>query len=119
MDEKDWDVLFLGACLKEYDDHTPIKSNNNTIRKISSATCGHAYIVNGGRYRNKLLDLFKDSNENMSSEKMNKNNFEPHALDQRWKELQRTDNWFCLENDLIIQRDIWSTTQTNNYLYNY
>lgn len=116
LDEKKWDVLLLGACVKEYDEeYTPVNVDGNSIQKVNAATCGHAYIINGQRYRDKLLSLFKDCNNNMSPEMMNLVNHEPHALDQRWKDFQRRDKWFCLENDIVSQRNIWSTTQNNIY----
>ena len=39
--------------------------------------------------------------------------YEHWALDQKWAELQNRDNWFCINNDPIKQRAIWSTIQSD------
>lgn len=108
--DKKWDVIMLGACNKIYnDDDKPTIDihNNNKIRQIKSATCSHAYIINGN-YRNRILTLFKECNQQMKRDKLNSSDFEPYALDQKWSTLQEKDNWYCLENDIVVQRAVWS-----------
>jgi ribonuclease HI len=49
----------------------------------------------------------------MSPEKLNGNDYEIWALDQKWAQLQIKDKWFCIDKDPIKQREIWSTIQSN------
>ena len=49
----------------------------------------------------------------MSPEKLNSNDYEIWALDQKWAELQIKDKWYCFDKDIIKQRAIWSTIQSN------
>ena len=49
----------------------------------------------------------------MSPKTMTSDGYEHWALDQRWIEIQKKDNWFCLNKDPIKQRNIWSTIQSD------
>ena len=92
---------------KEYD--------NNMIR-IKAGTTSSGYIVNS-HYYDTLINLFTYCNENMSRDKWSGGQeWEPYALDQQWRVLQKNDNWFGFEKDLIKQRNISSTIMEERYL---
>ena len=40
------------------------------------------------------------------------NGWEPYALDQKWNELIKKDNWYCPKKNLVKQRNSWSSTNT-------
>lgn len=103
LKDKEWDVIMIGKA------NTVEKENHNDIIKLKSGTTSTGYIIKK-HYYNKLLDLFIDCNNHMTTDKWgNTNNFEPYALDQKWSELQNKDNWYGFKTDLLKQRNIWST----------
>ena len=119
----EWNVIMLATANKVLDNSSnktiPIEittDNDKTlplkIEKLKTATTSSAYIVKK-TYADNILNLFNNCNNNMSPEKLNDNNFEHWALDQKWSDLQINDKWFCLDKDPIKQRAIWSTIQTN------
>jgi hypothetical protein len=139
-----WDVIMLAGAYKQYKEDEPIditimstatdnstpatdtKSNitpNTTqqqiekgfeIKKLKSATTSSAYIVKS-HYYNAILDVFNNCNTNMPANKLTGENYEHNALDQQWAKLQNADNWYCLNNDLIKQRAIWSTIMNESH----
>ena len=90
----------------------PPSSVSLKIQKLKTATTSSAYIVNK-TYVDSILNLFNHCNTNMSPEKLNSNDYEIWALDQKWAELQIKDKWYCFDKDIIKQRAIWSTIQSN------
>jgi GR25 family glycosyltransferase involved in LPS biosynthesis len=90
----------------------PSSSVSLKIQKLKTATTASAYIVNKS-YVDTILNLFNHCNTNMSPEKLNGNDFEIWALDQKWFDIQMKDKWYCFDTDIIKQRAIWSTTQSN------
>jgi hypothetical protein len=99
----DWDILMLATANAQ---KTKI---NDIISKVMEATTSSSYIIRD-KYYDKLLELFNNCNDNMSREKWGGgSDWEPYALDQQWKKLQKTDNWYCFNTDLIKQRNIRST----------
>ena len=141
--QPDWNVLMLATANKVLDDshntNTTIKtipieinsidistegspspspssqppsSVSLKIQKLKTATTSSAYIVNK-TYVDSILNLFNHCNTNMSPEKLNSNDYEIWALDQKWAELQIKDKWYCFDKDIIKQRAIWSTIQSN------
>ena len=131
----DWNVIMLATANKVLDNSSSSNHNNNNnktnnktipievsttdgssiplkIEKLKTATTSSAYIVKK-MYVDNILNLFNNCNNNMSTEKLNGNDYEHWALDQKWAELQIKDNWFCIDKDPIKQREIWSTIQVN------
>ena len=139
----DWNVIMLATANKVLDNsnsrnnknnkNNNNKNNNNKtnnksipidivaadgssmslkIEKLKKATTSSAYIVKK-TYVDNILNLFNNCNNNMSPEKLNGNDYEIWALDQKWAELQIKDKWFCIDKDPIKQREIWSTIQSN------
>ena len=99
----DWDVIMLATANAK---KTPI---NSYLSKITRANTSSGYIVNNNYYI-KLLNLFKNCNTYMSKDKWSVSEYnEPYALDQQWLSLQKVDNWYAFNNDLIKQRNIHST----------
>ena len=105
LNNKEWDVIMIAKSHHINED----LEDTNIIKKIKSSTGGLGYIIKK-HYYNKLLDLFIDCNNHMTTDKWgNNNDFEPYALDQKWSELQGKDNWYGFKTDLLKQRNIWST----------
>jgi hypothetical protein len=101
--KEDWDVILLHGSYQE------VKEKINDIMyyaKYSSQSTG--YIVKESYY-DTLLALFNDCNMKMSKDKWMENNWEGNALDQRWNELIRKDNWIAFNNNLMKQRAISSS----------
>lgn len=100
-----WDVIMMSTANLNKSD-----TDNDNIVKINFATLGTSYIVNN-HYLDRMINLFEYCNQHMPYDKWgDTNGHEPYALDQKWGELQKTDNWFMYKENLINQRNIWSTT---------
>ena len=122
--QPDWNVIMLATQYKILDSGKSnktipieITTDDGTtiplkIEKLKKATTASAYIVKN-TYVDTILNLFNNCNNNMSPNKMNGNDYEHWALDQKWFDIQMKDKWFCFDKDPIKQREIWSTTQTN------
>jgi hypothetical protein len=118
--EPEWNVIMLATANKVLDKNSiqleiPVedgKTNKITIEKLHTATTSSAYIVKK-TYVDSILNLFNNCNNNMAHNKMTSDGFEQWALDQKWRELQMKDKWFCFDKDPIKQREIWSTIQSN------
>jgi len=82
---EDWDVIFLGGLI---DKHGP---KGPSYSKICSSQGAYAYIVNG-KYLNQLTDNLKVSLKSLISSM----NYKKNAFDQRWKVLQKQDNWLSV-----------------------
>jgi hypothetical protein len=93
---------------------TSESSKTLQIQKLTTATTSSAYIVKES-YVDNILNLFNNCNDNMVPDKLSGQGFEHWALDQKWAELQRKDNWFVLDKDPIKQRAIWSTILTESH----
>jgi hypothetical protein len=131
-----WDVIMLATANKNYKDDKPItftidsvanipESTNSsespssiektiTIKKLKTATTSSAYIIKL-QYYDKLLALFNEGNDNMKGTNLSGENYEYYALDQYWARLQTADNWYCFQDDIIKQRDIWSTIMKESH----
>jgi glycosyl transferase family 25 len=83
-----YDVIMLGG--------TAVQAQGN---KVISANCSHAYLVNN-HYLYKLLDIFK---QGLNSLTQNPNSYYYNALDQFWKQSQRSDNWLILQPCMLYQ----------------
>jgi GR25 family glycosyltransferase involved in LPS biosynthesis len=104
-----WDVIMLSTANKAIVDNNP---NYNTLDKIKFATLGTCYIVKN-KYIPKLLSLFEHCQSMMSNDKWGDDDgHEPYALDQKWGELMKQDNWYTSKNNFIKQRNIKSTTNS-------
>lgn len=117
----EWNAIMLATANKVIDNNKSIPIEivgpddsiiPLKIEKLKTATTASAYIVKN-TYVDTILNLFNNCNYNMSSKKLNGNDFEIWALDQKWFDIQTKDNWFCFDKDIIKQRAIWSTTQSN------
>ena len=71
--------------------------------KVISAQSGNAYLVNK-HYYPKLLNNFKEGLEKLETTW----NYHLYALDQYWKNIQKTDNWYCIVPSIMIQRPSYS-----------
>lgn len=106
----DWDVIMLGSpqC------HKDNVSFDDKICKFKYGTTKTGIIVQK-HYYDKLINNFKYSNDLMLSYKKSNDNYEKYASDQVMKVLQERDKWFGFHNDIIKQRNIWSSTMRYSY----
>jgi GR25 family glycosyltransferase involved in LPS biosynthesis len=111
LETKEWDVILLTYSWGNTSD-----SKYPFLNKLTEAQSGAGYIVNK-HYFKTLQDVFKESADNMTQEKTSKVDFEPYALDQLWKKLQKKDNWFCFKPLLGKQDD--KSTSTIQSITNY
>tara|TARA_B100000131_G_scaffold317880_1_gene360699 strand:+ start:362 stop:994 length:633 start_codon:yes stop_codon:yes gene_type:complete len=101
-----WDVLLLAG---NKGIRTPF---NNYIDKIKNSQTTSAYIVNK-QYYHKLLDNFKDAYKKLEETNLK----ELYSIDEHWKSLQETDNWFALKKFAGIQRASYSDIEKQNVNY--
>jgi hypothetical protein len=111
LENIEWDVLMLCTSNKKIDNTQ--SSNLKYVDKLSFATSGICYIIKK-HYVPKLLKLFEHCNTMMTNKQWgNNDDHEPYALDQKWNELIKTDNWYTLKGDNVIyQRN--SKSSINN-----
>ena len=79
-----FDVILLGSVVQHIE-----KS------KVISAQSAHSYLVSK-HYYEKLLNNYKESFQKKI------------AIDQYWKILQPSDNWYCIKPSMMIQRPSFS-----------
>jgi glycosyl transferase family 25 len=83
------------------------------LTKVYEAQTASGYIVNS-KYLDKLIDLY----ENAIPLLIKTQKHWVYGNDQCWKNLQKTDNWFCFTNRLGIQKDGWSDNSNRFMSYN-
>lgn len=93
--DKKWDVFMLSNVMLEYD-----QSSLENIVKVNKTSSQTAYIVNKNYY-DKLMNLYKYCNENMSSERWDTNVLGTYSIKEKLYELQSTDDWYSLDKSLI------------------
>lgn len=104
--EIEWDAIMLSTINKSIDNND---NNYNTLDKLKYATTSGCYIIKK-EYISKLLSLFEHCQTMMIKDKWGDNNdHEPYALDQKWNELIKSDNWYAAKENLIKQRNVKST----------
>ena len=98
-----YDVIVLGG--------TDVKHNDKTHKLLECKTTT-AYLVNR-HYFQKLLDCFKTTVINLL--RFGQPNI--YAIDQTWKSLQQTDNWYVIYPALSIQSPGYSDIEKRNIDY--
>jgi GR25 family glycosyltransferase involved in LPS biosynthesis len=111
VDQNEWDIVLFAHT---YAQHTDTKYP--FLHKIIVAQTSSGYIV-PKKYFKTLQDVFKKSVDNIKQEKTTNSNFEPYALDQLWKENQKTDKWLGFTPALGKQDDKSASTiqEITNY----
>jgi hypothetical protein len=104
-----WDCIMLGQA---YGTKSP--TDIPDVVKITDASTKTCIIVPEHFY-DQLLNNFRSSNDLMLSYKKSADDFEKYASDQRWKVLQDVYTFLAFDQDLIKQRDIWSSTMLYSY----
>ena len=104
--EKDWDVLLLSCNLEKRENY------NDIVDRVKNSQTTSGFLVNKNYYE-KLLDNFKTGYKHLNSTL----NAESYCIDQYWKLLQKTDNWFILKNKAGIQRESYSDISGGNVNY--
>jgi hypothetical protein len=113
LENIEWDILLLSTVNKQIDN---IQSKKlKYVDKLSFATTATMYIIKK-HYIPKLLKLFEHCNTMMTHKQWGEDDgHEPYALDQKWNELIKKDNWYSLKGDNIItQRNIKSSTNSRS-----
>jgi glycosyl transferase family 25 len=88
-----FDVIMFGSTCATY-------SSNF---KVNTAQSGNAYLVNKHYYQT-LLNNFKEGLEKLETT----NKWNLYAIDQYWKNIQKTGNWYCIVPSIMIQRPSYS-----------
>ncbi len=104
-----WDCIMLGQA---YGSKTP--TNIKDVVKITGATTKTCIIVPEHFY-DQLLNNFKSSNDLMLPDRKSGDTFEKYASDQRWQVLQDVYTFLAFDQDLVKQRNIWSSTMKYSY----
>lgn len=103
-----WDLINLQCSNKQSESIV----NKKYINKLIHTTTAACYIIKS-HYYDKIINLFEYCNQMMVPYKwgaINKqNDWEPYALDQKWNELVKKDNWYCPKENLIKQRNTRSS----------
>ena len=98
-----YDVILLGGCFVNFD--------KNTFKLYSGQTTT-SYLVSK-HYYEKLLNNFVEGLVGF----IKTNDYPRYALDQYWKKLQATDNWYIVNPALIIQKPDYSYIENKNVDY--
>ncbi len=104
-----WDCIMLG---QQYG--TLYDTNMKDIKRIKNAQTKTCIIIPEHMY-DIFLENFNESNNLMSKDKLSEPGFEKYSSDIRWKVLQENYNFYCFTNNIVKQRNIWSSTMRNSY----
>lgn len=100
-----WDVLLLGACIKE-----PFEVINEKCMRVYNAQTTTGYIVKN-HYYDTLLENFKCS----VSKLLQGEHKYVYSLDIYWKSLQKQHCWYILTPLSVVQRPDYSNIE-NRYV---
>lgn len=100
---QEYDVILLGGCFANF--------NKNTYKLFCGQTAT-SYLVSK-HYYEKLLNNFVEGLDGF----IKTNDYSRYALDQYWKKLQNTDNWYIVNPALVIQRPCHSYIENKNVNY--
>jgi len=90
---KDWDVLLISGFVKK-----PYEKTSSYCLKVRNCQTATGYVVKKHYYET-LLENFKNGLKGLKEDKPQ----ETYAIDQYWKQLQRTGNWYILYPLTVIQ----------------
>jgi glycosyl transferase family 25 len=93
LSKRRFDVITLGTCFTSYTENYKLLSGQTTT----------AYLVNCDYY-SKLLENFKEGLELLITTNIQ----EKYAIDQHWKLLQKTDDWYCVVPSIMVQAPSFS-----------
>lgn len=106
-----FDVCMLGYNLIRYSElEEPLGS---FLYKIVEAQTASAYIVNQ-HYYDKLIELFEYASKQLSLTRIHW----IYSIDQIWKPLQLSDNWYCFNERIGKQRASFSDNSEKWVDYN-
>ena len=113
LENKKWDIIVLSqrhAKLENLQDDP-----NSEIKHLKSSTTTAAYIINN-HYLDTLISLLEEGNSKMdySMWGITENNekhmiHQVNTIDQIWNRLQKKDNWYAFETELISQGSLYSS----------
>lgn len=114
-----WDVIMLGTTSAEKKD----TNIDPTIKQVTYALGSWAYLING-HYYDTLNNVYKNSFETLHIDSTD--NVITDALDRKWDNLIKNDNWYTFSDDNTIINhnfEIESTSintemKSNNNKYN-
>ena len=101
--KKEYDVILLGGCFTNFDKNT---------YKLYCGQTATSYLVSK-HYYEKLLSNFVEGLVGL----MKTNDYPKYALDQYWKKLQISDNWYIVNPALVIQKPDYSYIEKKNVNY--
>ena len=94
-----WDVLLFGG-----NNYQPFRQESPECVRIANCQTTTAYLVQRPYYET-LLTNFKEGLKNLIAEPSQQPKY---AIDQYWKNLQRTDRWYLIVPVTVIQRPDYS-----------
>jgi glycosyl transferase family 25 len=106
LSQNSYDVIVLGAV---------VQSMDRNSYKLYSGHTTTSYMVNS-KYYNTLLKNFKEGLDGF----LTTGHYHNYAIDQYWKRIQPSHDWYCVAPSLLIQREGFSDIENrvlNNGLY--
>ena len=105
--QDDWDVILLAG-----NNFDPYDNIDDSCIKVSNCQTTTGYIVKN-HYYDKLINNFETSINKLAIESGNHH----YAIDQYWKVLQKTDNWYLIIPLSVIQLSDYSDIEKKNTNY--
>lgn len=109
---KDWDVIMLGQNTSISSDSSIKTDSGEKIIKISDSQTTSGYLIKKS-YIPKLLEIY----ENDMNSYLKTNIWGNFYVDQSWKKLQKTDNWYSFSPPVAVQRPSYSDIAQQNVDY--
>ena len=106
LSQNSYDVIVLGAVVQSMDGNS---------YKLYSGHTTTSYMVHS-KYYTTLLKNFKEGLDGF----LNTGHYHNYAIDQYWKRIQPSHDWYCVAPSLMIQREGFSDIENrvlNNGLY--
>lgn len=88
------------------------ETKNSLFNKIKGSQTASGYIVNK-KYYDKLINNFEEGLKMLKKTDI----YSKYAIDQYWKSLQNTDNWFCYKKRIGKQRESYSDIEKRKVNY--
>jgi glycosyl transferase family 25 len=104
-----YDVIMLAGSIYKYDN-----TKHNTLLKVNDGQTASGYLLSK-KFAQTLLDNFIEGEKLLSSH--NRDYYSSYAIDQYWKKLQPTNNWFITYP--ILGKQIESYSDIEKVYVNY
>jgi glycosyl transferase family 25 len=102
----DWDVIMLGQNTIDSQDTGIESDNKEKIIRIKNSQTASGYLIKR-EYIPRLLQIYENDLNNF----VKTGEWGNYYVDQSWKVLQSTDNWFSFKPNIGVQRPSFSDIQ--------